>query len=114
MNALDASQAGGHITLAASVDARRADRLRVEVRDDGAGIAPEHRNQIFDPFFTTKKRGQGTGLGLTLCAQVVRDHGGQIEVESEVGRGTTVILTWPRAPENGEGYGASETKHPGG
>ena len=108
MNALDASHAGGHVTVAAP--AGRGDEVRIEVRDDGHGIAPEHRNQIFDPFFTTKKRGQGTGLGLTLCAKVVRDHGGQIEVDSEVGRGTTVIVTWPRAPE--EEHGASESNHP--
>jgi signal transduction histidine kinase len=111
MNALDASRCDGHVTIAGSVDPKRADRSRIEVRDDGAGIPPEQRNQIFDPFFTTKKRGQGTGLGLTLCAQVVRDHGGQLEVDSEVGRGTTVIVSWPRAPE--DGHDAIETNHPG-
>jgi len=111
MNALDASHPGGHVTIAGFVDPKRADRGRIEVRDDGAGIPPEQRNQIFDPFFTTKKRGQGTGLGLTLCAQVVRDHGGRLEVDSEVGRGTTVIVTWPRAPE--DGHDAIETNHPG-
>ncbi|MDB4964690.1 MAG: Sensor protein of zinc sigma-54-dependent two-component system [Myxococcales bacterium] len=109
MNAYDASHPGGQVTIRAAGDAKRADRLRIEVRDDGSGILPEHRNQIFDPFFTTKKRGQGTGLGLTLCAQIARDHGGQIEVDSEVGRGTTVTLSWPRAHE--EGHGASETNH---
>jgi two-component system sensor histidine kinase HydH len=113
MNAYDASHAGGHIVIGAAVDGKRGDRLRIDVRDDGSGIAPEHRNQIFDPFFTTKKRGQGTGLGLTLCAQIARDHGGQIEVDSEVGRGTTVTLSWPRAvsPQE-EGHGANETNHP--
>jgi two-component system sensor histidine kinase HydH len=110
MNAYDASHPGGKVSINAAVDGKRGDTLRIDVRDDGSGIAAEHRNQIFDPFFTTKKRGQGTGLGLTLCAQIVRDHGGQIEVDSEVGRGTTVRVTWPRAHE--EGHGASETIHP--
>jgi two-component system, NtrC family, sensor histidine kinase HydH len=110
MNALDAGHPGGRVAIAAAADGRPGDAVRIEVRDDGHGIAPEHRNQIFDPFFTTKKRGQGTGLGLTLCAKIVRDHGGEIEVDSEVGRGTTVVVRWPRARE--DGHGASESIHP--
>jgi two-component system sensor histidine kinase HydH len=78
-------------------DAPEGERLRIEVADNGCGIPAEHLHQVFDPFFTTKKRGQGTGLGLTVAAQIVRNHGGQIDLESEPGRGTRVLLRWPSA-----------------
>ena len=71
----------------------------VEVRDDGCGIRPEHRSKLFEPFFTTKPVGQGTGLGLSVSFGIVRDHGGAIEVESEVGRGSTFRVRLPLRPE---------------
>jgi signal transduction histidine kinase len=71
--------------------------VTLTVQDDGCGIPPESLNQVFDPFFTTKKRGQGTGLGLTVVAHVVRNHGGRVELESEPGRGTRVTVLWPAA-----------------
>ena len=64
------------------------------VSDTGAGIAPEALTRIFDPFFTTKN--EGTGLGLSLSYAIVKDHGGDIEVDSEPGRGTTFTLIFPR------------------
>ena len=67
----------------------------VEVADNGSGIDREHLGRIFDPFFTTKPIGKGTGLGLSLSYGIVAKHGGQIEVESEVGRGTTFRVTLP-------------------
>jgi signal transduction histidine kinase len=73
-------------------------RVRLEIVDDGCGIPEESRHQVFDPFFTTKKRGTGTGLGLAIAAQIVRNHGGEIELDSEPGRGTCVTLLWPTAP----------------
>jgi CheY-like chemotaxis protein len=65
-----------------------AGNVVVEVRDSGQGIAPEHRARLFDPFFTTKPVGVGTGLGLSICHNIIAAHGGTIEVESEVGKGS--------------------------
>ena len=65
-------------------------RARVDVADDGSGIAPEQLARVFDPFFTTKPVGQGTGLGLSISYEIVQRHGGEIEVRSELGRGTRV------------------------
>jgi len=92
MNALDATKPGGNIEVATG---RRAGALvTLAVGDDGTGISAEVREKLFAPFFTTKPFGQGTGLGLAICHGIVASHGGTIEVESEVGRGTrfTVVL----------------------
>ncbi|WP_438482637.1 PAS domain-containing hybrid sensor histidine kinase/response regulator [Oleiharenicola lentus] len=66
-----------------------------EVRDNGSGIKPEHLNKIFDPFFTTKKT--GTGLGLATVLSIVKRHGGQMGLDSEVGNGTTFTVFLPQA-----------------
>jgi signal transduction histidine kinase len=73
----------------------------IEFRDHGSGIKPEHLSHIFDPFFTTKPVGQGTGLGLSVSYGIIRDHGGAIEVETEVGRGTLFRIRLPRRPPPG-------------
>jgi len=73
----------------------------VEVEDDGCGIAGENLKRIFDPFFTTKPVGKGTGLGLSLSYGIVKKHGGRIEVDSEVGRGTRFRVTIPIQQEQG-------------
>ncbi len=96
MNAVDACAAGGHVRASA---AARDGEVCFEVADDGAGIAPEHLSSVLDPFFTTKKRGQGTGLGLTIAADIVKNHGGHLEIASEPGRGTTVRVRLPVARE---------------
>jgi signal transduction histidine kinase len=67
----------------------------IEVTDTGCGIAPENLERIFDPFFTTKPVGVGTGLGLPICHRIVSEFGGAMEVESEVGRGTTFRVLLP-------------------
>jgi signal transduction histidine kinase len=67
--------------------------VRVTVTDNGVGIAPDNLNRIFEPYLTTKPH--GTGLGLTIVRQTVRDHGGTLEVESRPGGGTTFTLTLP-------------------
>jgi signal transduction histidine kinase/BarA-like signal transduction histidine kinase len=66
-----------------------------EVSDDGPGLAPEIRTKIFDAFFTTKPQGEGTGLGLAVAYNIVKDHGGRIRVESEPERGTSFVVDLP-------------------
>ncbi len=92
VNAGQAIQDHGRITLRTGYD---ADNVWVEVEDTGGGIRPEHLSRIFDPFFTTKPVGLGTGLGLSVSYGIVRKHGGQIDVRSEVGRGTCFRLVLP-------------------
>ncbi len=71
----------------------------VEVADTGVGIPSEYLSQVFEPFFTTKEEGKGTGLGLAICRRIVQQHQGTLEIESEVGRGTTVRITLPARPD---------------
>jgi two-component system, NtrC family, sensor kinase len=68
----------------------------IEVRDHGRGIPNELHSQIFKPFFTTKEAGEGAGLGLSVAQGIVRDHGGWIDVESEVGKGSRFTVYLPR------------------
>ena len=69
--------------------------MRILFEDDGSGIPQEHLEHIFDPFFTTKDVGEGTGLGLSVSYGIIRDHGGDIRVESEAGRGARFIISLP-------------------
>ncbi|HSP79643.1 MAG TPA: ATP-binding protein, partial [Myxococcaceae bacterium] len=78
-------------------------RVVVEVQDSGVGIAQEMLGRIFDPFYTTKPVGVGTGLGLSICHGIVSSLGGDISVESEPGRGTTVKVLLPAAEEARQG-----------
>jgi signal transduction histidine kinase len=84
---------GGELT----VTTRRSDgnSVDVEVRDTGCGIAPENLAKIFNTFYTTKAEKGGTGLGLSVCRGIIEDHGGTMRVESEVGKGTAVIVCLP-------------------
>uniref|UniRef100_A0A831XE68 histidine kinase n=1 Tax=Geobacter metallireducens TaxID=28232 RepID=A0A831XE68_GEOME len=70
-------------------------RVILRVRDEGCGIAPEHLSRLTDPFFTTKRESGGTGLGLSVSARIVKEHGGTLSFESTVGEGTTVTLSLP-------------------
>ncbi|HZG53745.1 MAG TPA: ATP-binding protein, partial [Pyrinomonadaceae bacterium] len=96
LNARDAMPAGGRIRVS-TVYQRDTQELSIEIADDGAGIAPEHRAHIFDPFFTTKPAGMGTGLGLAVCYGIITAHGGSIEVASNENgaSGTTVRVSLP-------------------
>ena len=67
----------------------------IEIRDTGVGISAEKRSRIFDPGFTTKGVKVGTGLGLSIVQRIIDDHDGKIEVESQVGKGTTVRVFLP-------------------
>lgn len=90
-NSLDAMPAGG----ALSVSTRRgAEDLIIELADTGEGIAADQIELIFDPFFTTKRE-RGTGLGLTIVKQIIAEHGGKVEVESEPGQGTAFRIRLP-------------------
>jgi PAS domain S-box-containing protein len=92
-NAVDAMPRGGtvRIALAAEPD----DQVSFAVSDEGMGIPEEIRDSIFDPFFSTKEIGKGTGLGLSISYGIVRDHGGDILLESSPGRGTTFRVILP-------------------
>ncbi|MGD0600553.1 MAG: ATP-binding protein [Terriglobales bacterium] len=94
MNAKDAMPRGGNLWIEARPNhAERA--IEIQVRDDGAGIAPEVLSHIFEPFVTTKERGHSVGLGLAISRGIVERHKGHIEVESVLGRGTAFTITLP-------------------
>ena len=104
LNSLHALKPGGTIKIRAGAvgDAKTnggraagSDRLVIEFEDDGAGIPAEHIGQIFDPFFTTKDVGEGTGLGLSVSYGIIKDHGGEIRVESQPGRSTRFTISLP-------------------
>lgn len=94
MNALDAMPQGGNLWLTTTFS-HEDSRTRVVVRDDGSGIPPEILPRIFEPFLTTKETGRGVGLGLAISHSILERHNGNIEVQSEPGRGTTFTLTLP-------------------
>ncbi|MCS7078843.1 MAG: GAF domain-containing protein [Chloracidobacterium sp.] len=95
-NALDAMPHGGEITI----NVYESDGAgKLVVRDTGVGMTEETKQRLFDPFYTTKGL-QGTGLGLSVSHNIVSRHKGRIEVESELGRGTTFTLTFPLAPRS--------------
>jgi signal transduction histidine kinase len=94
LNARDAMDAGGTLTVHAWSEGGFA---RIDVVDNGQGIAPEHLERIYDPFFTTKGARKGTGLGLAVTYGIVREHGGSIEVESRLGAGSRFRVELPLA-----------------
>lgn len=71
------------------------DQVCVAIQDDGKGIPEENQSKIFDPFFTTKAVGEGTGMGLSICYKIIKQHGGDIQVTSEIGKGTVFLISLP-------------------
>jgi signal transduction histidine kinase len=95
-NSTDAMSRGGQLRIELRAPTHgESSEVTVEVADTGAGMSPETLAHIFDPMFTTKQIGTGAGLGLAICDQIVRQHGGSIHVESELGRGTTFTIRLP-------------------
>jgi signal transduction histidine kinase len=106
LNALDAMPGGGTLTITVETSADRG-LVNIELADTGVGIPPQHLESIFQPFFSTKHQAKGTGLGLSVSLGIIKQHGGDIRVESEVGRGTTFTVSLPIAqvPATGLGNG---------
>jgi signal transduction histidine kinase len=95
-NALQAMPTGGQLFVRTGARQRGGRKWVIaSIKDTGAGIAPEYRERIFEPFFTTRSGQGGTGLGLSVSYGIVADHGGEIEVDSEVGKGTNFIVWLP-------------------
>jgi PAS domain S-box-containing protein len=114
MNARDAMPEGGELTLSTRIvlldeafcsshsGAAPGRYARIDVADTGMGIPKHHLEKIFDPFFTTKEQGKGTGLGLSMVFGIVKNHGGFLEVESDVGAGTLFKVYLPLAGGSAE------------
>jgi signal transduction histidine kinase len=99
VNAIDAIEGRGTVAIRTSSDGQNA---RICIEDTGKGISPEHIRRVFDPGFTTKGVGVGTGLGLSISYNIIRKHGGTIDVKSEPGRSTCFTITLPLRRAGGE------------
>lgn len=98
MNAVDASM--GNPDSSISIMTKQSDeKVEISISDNGTGIAEHHLGKVFDPFFTTKEVGKGTGLGLWVSLGIIRNFGGDIHVESELGKGTTFNVRMPKKGE---------------
>jgi signal transduction histidine kinase len=104
VNAVQSMPHGGEVSVVLDEQGRRpadapqspqGNYLAIAIRDQGVGIPPEHLEHVFEPFFTTKEVGEGTGLGLSIAYGIVQDHGGWIEVASEVGKGSCFTVYLP-------------------
>jgi signal transduction histidine kinase len=91
-NACHSMPRGGNVVVSTSCE---SGEVVIRVRDTGSGIRPEHLGRIFEPFFTTKPDGKGTGLGLSIVQGIVENHGGDVQVNSELGAGTTFTIRLP-------------------
>lgn len=95
-NASDAMPEGGELTVRVRLD-QAEERVVVEFADSGEGIGENQLKKIWQPFYTSKPEGKGTGLGLPICTRIIEEHGGEISLQSKLGRGTTVRVALPIA-----------------
>ncbi|OGL49396.1 MAG: hypothetical protein A3C43_05705 [Candidatus Schekmanbacteria bacterium RIFCSPHIGHO2_02_FULL_38_11] len=103
INAKKAMSEGGTLSISSKYingNGSGVDMVKIEFSDTGCGIAPEHLGKIFDPFFTTRKIGEGTGLGLSISYGIVKEHHGDIKVESEHNKGTVFTICLPAEQKN--------------
>lgn len=100
LNARDAMEGGGTLTISSGMNPDDATEIQIAVTDTGEGIAPEVKKRIFSSFHTTKLNKGGTGLGLAVCQRILRAHNGHIKAESEVGVGTAMYLHLPAIGSN--------------
>ena len=91
-NSIDAIEDKGKIKISTKRD---DNNLVVSIKDSGEGMDIEIRGKIFDPFFTTKDVGEGTGLGMAITYGIIKEHKGEINIKSEIGKGTEFIITFP-------------------
>ena len=96
IDALESQRAGGRLQVAASL---QQDKICVVVQDDGPGMSPEDLGRVMDPFFTQKDRPDASGLGMFISYSIVQNHGGDMQVTSELGRGFCVVIRLPRVAE---------------
>jgi two-component system NtrC family sensor kinase len=102
LNAMDAMEnRGGTLTVTTGINPERGDEVVISFEDTGMGIPRQDIQKIFEPFYTTKPQGRGTGLGLSICYGIVAEHGGRIEVDSTVGRGSTFKVIIPTGENPG-------------
>ena len=94
-NAAQAMDREGKLTISVG---QSEEFVEICFEDTGCGIPDEDLSRIFDPFFTTKPVGQGTGLGLSIVHQIINQHHGDIDIESEVGKGTKITIRLPKQP----------------
>ncbi len=106
-NSFQAMKTGGILRITTALE---PDYAAVSFSDTGGGIAPENMGKVFDPYFTTKS--SGSGLGLLIVRRIVREHGGEIELRNDTGRGLTVVIRLPHGDRRARmlGYGGSETE----
>ena len=96
INSLEAMEEGGKVRV--GIRREGQDSLKISIGDTGKGIPGEDLEKVFEPFFSTKRK--GTGLGLAIVHQIVEGHGGDIQVESQEGEGTSFQITLPIGPTN--------------